>query len=64
MPELTTIQLTQIDAQAFVRFQKHRALIELLESMGAFDLKNGSITLNFNYLGQIKSVNKQENFNQ
>jgi hypothetical protein len=61
---MQTIQLTNEDAELFLEFQKYYALFGLLKSIDAFSLQNGSVTINFNYLGQIKSVNKQQNFNQ
>lgn len=62
MEQLTTIQLTDNEALLFVTFQKHHALIGLLESIGALNVKNGSITINFDNLGRIGSIEKQENF--
>lgn len=61
-PALTVIELTTIEAQSFVQFQKHRALIGLLESIKAFDVKNGSVTVHFSRLGEIVSVEKNEHF--
>lgn len=60
--ELTTIQLTPIEAQSFIAFQKHRALIGLLESIGAFNILGGNVTIHFNRLGEIQSVKKEEYF--
>lgn len=60
--ELTIVELTPLEAQSFVTFQKHRALIGLLESIGAFSVKNGSITIHFSRSGEIVSVDKQEHF--
>lgn len=61
---MTTIELTNQEAEQFIEFRKHYYLFELLKTVGAFDIKNGSVTINFNYLGQAKSVNKIENYNQ
>lgn len=62
MTELTKIELSEKEAQSFIRFQKHRALIELLESVGAFDVKSGSITIHFSSIGGIISITKEEHF--
>ncbi len=62
MNDLTIVQLSEIEAASFVRFQKHRAFIELLESVGAFDVKSGSVTVHFSALGGIVSVTKEEHF--
>lgn len=59
---LTILELTSIEAQSFITFQKHRAFIGLLESIKAFDLKNGSVTIHFSRLGEIVSVEKNEHF--
>lgn len=56
----TTVYLTQDEVEQFVLFQKRRTFIGLLESMGAFDIKDGSITIHFNHVGQIKTVDKNE----
>lgn len=61
---ITTIPvfLTEDDAKQFVSFQKHRALIGLLESIKAFDVKAGSVTIHFGSEGEIKTVEKHEFF--
>lgn len=60
--KLTVIELTDIEAQTFIKFQKHRLLIELLDSIGTFNLKSGSVTIHFDSLGGIVSINKEEHF--
>lgn len=63
MRELTTtIYLTNEEADEFVRFQKRRAFMGLLESINAFDIKDGSITIHFNNIGQIKNIEKHETY--
>lgn len=59
---ITIVELTPIEAQSFVIFQKHRALIGLLESINAFKIKNGSVTIHFSRLGEIVSIEKNEHF--
>ncbi len=59
----TTIFLTEEEAVRFVQFQKHYSLIKFLESIKAFDIRGGSVTLHFNNLGEIKGVEKKEFFN-
>jgi hypothetical protein len=54
--------MTEEEAKQFLMFQKSRTLIELLEHMGAFKLKNASITLHFDHAGVIKTVTKDETF--
>ena len=63
-PLLTTaVYLTAEEAKYFISFQKHYSLINLLESIKAFDVRGGSVTLHFNSLGEIKGVDKKEYFN-
>lgn len=58
----TTVYLTDHEVLQFVQFQKHYSLINLLESIKAFDIKSGSVTIHFNKLGEIKGVDKNETF--
>lgn len=37
-------------------------LMKLLESLGAFNIRGGSITINFDYEGNITGVDKKEHF--
>jgi hypothetical protein len=60
--EQVSIFLTPIDVEAFKLFQKHYVAFKMLDSVGAFNIKNGSITLDFNHLGEIKGIKKQELF--
>lgn len=59
---LIPVFLTEIEAQSFIEFQKHRALIGLLQSIKAFDIRQGSVTINFDPQGKISSVQKNEEF--
>ena len=53
----TTIVLNEEDAKLFIQFQKKHAMIRVLDSVGAFDMKQqGSITLNFDPMGGLGSV--------
>lgn len=61
---LTVVELSQYEASQFIIFQKHRALIGLLESIGAFDLRSGSVTIHFDHLGQVGGIDKQQHFRQ
>lgn len=60
MTELTTIQLTPVDAQKFIQFQKYYAFITLMDNIGAFDMRNGNVVINFNSEGEIAKISKQE----
>lgn len=54
--------LEPIDAEKFKLFQKHYVAFMMLDSMGAFQIKNGSCTLDFNAEGQIKGFRKEQYF--
>lgn len=56
------VHLKEEEARLFALFQKHYALIGLLESIKAFDIKNGSVQIHFNNLGEIKAIDKFESF--
>lgn len=59
----TTIELTEEDAVRFAQFQKRYAFIALMESINAFDIKNGSVTIHFDKFGGIGKI-KSEQFYQ
>lgn len=62
MPNLTVIELSPEDAAAFVLFQKRYAFIQLMESLGVFDIRSGSVEIHFDALGKIGSVDKHQHF--
>lgn len=51
-----TVYLTPEDAQLFLQFQKRYLFMKVLENIGVFDLKSGSIEIHFTNLGEIGSV--------
>jgi hypothetical protein len=59
----TAVMLTDDEAKKFIAFQKHWLMIGLLESVGAFNVRNGSVTINFDRMGAISSIDKKEHFN-
>jgi hypothetical protein len=60
--ETVTVQLSNEDAKMFVEFQKRYAFMQLLDSIGAFDLRSGSLTIHFDAYGQIASLQKSEHY--
>lgn len=56
----TTIELTQEEALRFIEFQKRHAFFALLESLDAFSIRNGSLTVNFDGTGAISTVTKNQ----
>jgi hypothetical protein len=61
-PILITVFLNPTEAELFKKFQKHFTLVGLLDSVDALDIKNGSIRINFDHEGKIRSLDKQEHF--
>lgn len=62
MIPLIKIELSEFDAKMFVNFQKHYNLVGLLDNIGAFDLKGGSVQIHFDSFGQIRSIDKQQHY--
>lgn len=62
MDKLTILQLSEADAKLFIEYQKRYAFVKLLESVGAFDLKSGTLTVNFNNVGEIGSVEVHKHY--
>lgn len=62
MIETTAVYLTEEQAKLFIEFQKRFAFLKLLESIQGFDIKNGSITISFDSVGKISSVEKKEHY--
>lgn len=60
--ELTTINLTPADALLFIQYQKRYAFMKLLEDVGAFDIRSGSIEVHFDNLGGIAKVDVHKHF--
>lgn len=56
MQELTTIQLTSEEAKLFTQFQKRFAFMQLMESLGVFDMRSGKIEVHFSSKGEIVGV--------
>lgn len=60
--QTTAVYLTDEECAQFIIFQKHRALIGLMESIGAFNITNGSVRIHFGNMGHIVGVDKQEHY--
>ena len=58
MDKTTTVYLDDETAKLFVEFQKRHAFMKLMEEIGAFDIKSGSVEIHFDNIGQIKDVKK------
>lgn len=62
--ENITIIISRQEAELFKHFQKRHAFIELMESVGAFkpDMARGSLTVNFDNLAGIASVDVNRHY--
>jgi hypothetical protein len=49
----TIIELTHEDAQLFLEFQKRYEFMKFLRDSGAFNMRNGHLTVHFSKLGEI-----------
>lgn len=56
----TTIFLAPLDAELFIKFQKHHELFKLLVEKGVFDNHNANIMLNFDKDGNIGSIERHD----
>lgn len=62
MEKETVITISKEEAKLFVQFQKRFSFMQLLESIGAFDMKSASLTVNFDGMGKIASLQKLEHY--
>lgn len=62
MTTLTPVYLSAADIVAFKKFQKHYALIGLLDSLGVFDITSGSAEIHFDSMGNIGSVDVRRHY--
>lgn len=60
--EQTIVTLSPQEARLFIEFQKRHAFMEMLESVDAFNIKGGSITIHFNNLGGVGSIDVQRHY--
>lgn len=60
--KVNSVEMNDADAILFVEFQKRYAFMKMLESIDAFAIRNGSITVHFDNLGRIVKIDKHEAF--
>lgn len=60
--ELSKVYLTNDEARQFVTFRKHFTMVNLMESLGVFNIKDGSVEIHFDRLGQIAKVDIHSHF--
>lgn len=58
MPDLILMQFTPEQAIEMAALSKRYAFLKLLEESGAFDIRNGSLTVHFDHLGAVGSIDK------
>lgn len=54
--ETVVVYLSPEQAELFVQFQKRFAFMQLMESLKVFEVRNGNVTVNFDGIGGISSV--------
>lgn len=57
MADLIKIELTNEDAQLFIEFQKRYNFVKLLSDLKVFDIRSGTLEVNFDNQGNIGSIN-------
>jgi len=60
--DLTLVNLTPEDAELFLQFQKHYKFMQLMESVDAFTIRGGSVTVHFDNLGGVGSIDVQRRY--
>lgn len=50
------IELTDKDAELFLKFREHQDVFAVLEQAGVFNVRNGKAMLNFNSQGHIMDI--------
>lgn len=50
------IQLTEEDAQLFLKFREHQSTFAILEEAGVFNVRNGKAVLNFDANGTLCDI--------
>ncbi len=63
MPELIVVQFTPEQAKEAALLNKHYTFIKLLESVGVFELKSGTVTINFDKFGRVGNIDINKHFN-
>ncbi len=63
MNDKTTVELTTEDAQLFMLFQKHYQFMKFLETVKAFEIRDGHLTIHFTKIGEIGTFDLVERFN-
>lgn len=58
-----TVVMSEEDAGLFLRFRKFQSAIEMLDREGIVDMKNGSVSLHYDQLGTIRSVEVVRRYN-
>lgn len=56
MPNKVIIELSDRDARLFKEFQRHYETFDLLLSRGVFDVRNGSVILDFDKNAQMQTI--------
>ena len=58
--EKIAIYIPDEEAKKFILFQKHYSLFSILLEKGAFDVKSGSVQLNFDHNGLLQTIQRSD----
>lgn len=56
MDELIKIELNPVECELFKQFQRYHDDFKTLVDSGLFNVRNGSVIVNFNHEGQLSTV--------
>jgi hypothetical protein len=56
--EMTTIEVTDEDAELFLKFRKYQGIFERMVEYGIFDRDIIQATLYFNKFGELRTIDK------
>lgn len=60
--QLTVVHLSPEEARLFIEFQKRYKFMQLLESVDAFSIKGGFVTIHFDNMGEAGSIDVQRRY--
>lgn len=63
MENLIVVQFTPEQAKEAALLNKHYTFIKLLESVGVFELKSGTVTISFDKFGRVGNIDVNKHYN-
>lgn len=56
------VKMSAKDAELFVKFRRFQNAFEMLAEHNAVDIKNGSVTMNFDKFGTLRNIQVINNY--